>query len=379
MIGQKGVPALYGGIERHVEELSLRLAGNGHEVLVYCRPWYSQTQTKEKWYRGIRLITLFSVKTKHLDAITHTFISTLHALREDVDIFHYHGVGPALLSFLPRVFRPNAKVVVTFHCIDRKHKKWNAFARFILRLGERAACLFAHETIAVSRTLQHYCATVYDCPASYIPNGVAVFGEEMQADLIQKQFGLEPDGYVLMVARLVAHKGAHHLIEAFRNIATDKKLVIAGDSAFTDNYVKYLYRLAEGDDRIIFTGWQAGKMLHELFSNANFVVHPSESEGLPIAILEAMGYGKTVLAADIPENMEVIAEHGVRFENKNVKDLQITLEALLRESETSLRERGERAKQFVNAEYNWDVIAENTIGVYEKSLGVSEFAAQKAI
>src|SRR5512135_3607806 len=140
MIGQKGIPTRFGGIERHVEALAVRLGRKGHDVLVYTRAWYAAP--KRRFSQGVRTIATPTIRTKNLDAIVHTFTSTVHAIREGVDVIHYHGVGPSLLAWIPRVFAPRIKVVATFHCIDRNHQKWGLLARTMLGIGERAACLF---------------------------------------------------------------------------------------------------------------------------------------------------------------------------------------------------------------------------------------------
>lgn len=365
MIGQKGIPAIYGGIERHVEELSTRLAECGIDVFAYCRPWYGVGDGAAKdlgaRFKNVNLVYLPSFKTKHLDAISHTFLATIHALFGRYDVIHYHGVGPALLSWIPRVFCRKAKVVVTFHCIDRKHQKWGGFAKIMLRAGEWAACRFAHKTITVSKTLQQYCSEAYDKDTVYIPNGVPIREDIVSgASETLGRFNLEKGKYLLMVSRLVKHKGAHYLIEAFKDLRntqqnfSDLKLVFAGDSSFTDDYVRALKGLAGDDNNIIFTGFQAGRSLEDLFLNCLAVVHPSESEGLPIAVLEAMSYGKVVLASDIPENMELVKEHGMHFSNKDIEDLKRQLQRLLQKND--LFGEGLDAKKFVADNYNWDKI-----------------------
>lgn len=380
MIGQKGIPAIYGGIERHVEELSTRLAECGFLVTVYCRPWYvAKSKIKNqklKIYNGVKLVYLPSLKTKHLDAISHTFLATLHALFCDYDIIHYHGVGPSLLSWLPRIFRPKVKVITTFHCIDRKHQKWGLFAKLMLRAGEWAACRFAHKTITVSKTLHQYCSEAYNKETVYIPNGVTInkLKNENQKSKILEKYGLEANRYLLMVSRLVRHKGAHYLIAAFLNLKEqeekfkDLKLVIAGDSAFTDNYVKSLKEMAGGRQDIVFVGFQSGKPLEDLFLNSLAVVHPSESEGLPIAVLEAMSYGKVVLASDIPENMELVKDYGLVFQNKNIDDLTKKLKILV--SANDLSKKGEKARVFVAENYNWDSVVINIKKLYLQTVRV---------
>ncbi|MBU0731980.1 glycosyltransferase family 4 protein [Patescibacteria group bacterium] len=363
MIGQKGIPAIYGGIERHVEELSVRLVDAGLDVSVYTRPHYSQSD--KKTYRGIKMISTPSLHSKHFDAISHTLTSAVDAMKKDFDVYHFHAVGPALLSFLPRIFRPKAKVVVTFHCIDRQHQKWGRMARLMLWLGEWAACKFAHEVVTVSKTLRHYCYEVYNRKTIYIPNGISNVQNE-KPSIIESEFGLEKDGYIVMVARLVQHKGVHYLIDAYNQIhGTDKKLVIVGDTAFTDDYVAKVKAMAKDNPNIIFTGYQSGRALNELFSNAYMYVHPSESEGLPIAVLEAAAYGRCVLASDIPANLEVVKECGLVFENKNVDDLREKMEMLLASPE-EVEKTGKIARKYVLKHYNWDDIAKQTKRLYTK-------------
>lgn len=367
MIGQKGIPARSGGIERHVEELSAELAARGHEVLVFCRAWYTWPIRN---HRGVTALKTASIPTKHLDAITHTFTSILRAAREQVDIFHIHGVGPALLAWLPKLLRPRAKVVVTFHCIDRHHQKWNWFARLALRIGEYLAITAPDATISVSKTLESYARLNYGVTTKYIPNGTQVPMELTDKNLIEP-FGLTPNNYLMMCSRLVRHKGAHVLIQAWKNLRRakpdligDKKLVIVGGSAFTDDYVRELQQLAQDDTSIVLTGNQTGNTLHALFALSYAAVHPSESEGLPIAVLEAMSYGKCVLSSDIPENLELTQDHGMSFEVGNVDDLTQKLQMLL-ESPEQVTAVGEEARTHIAKHYDWKDIAETTEYLYE--------------
>ncbi len=280
MIGQKGVPGRFGGIETHVTELSTRLVRAGLTVTAYGRAWY-MTEASDR-YNGINVIAIPSVRTKHLDAITHTLFSTLHAcLFVRPDVYHFHGVGPSLLAWIPKLLAPRASVVTTFHCIDRHHAKWGALARFALRMGEWACLQFADVTIAVSKTLADYTATEYGKRAVYIPNGISTRRVATDEYLLAP-FGLRPFGYVVFVSRLVPHKSAHTLIAAWKHAkATDPaklkdlKLAIVGGSAFTDAYVASLKRQAGDDTSIVFTGYQSSETLEALFAGARFAVHPS--------------------------------------------------------------------------------------------------------
>jgi glycosyltransferase involved in cell wall biosynthesis len=367
MIGQKGIPAQSGGIERHVEELSVELVKRGHDVFVFCRSWYIWPIRDHK---GVRCVKTGSIATKHLDAITHTLTSIIRAANEKVDVFHIHGVGPALLAWLPKLLRPNAKVVVTFHCIDRHHQKWNWIARLALSIGERVACAVPDATIAVSKTLEAYCRMSYNSNTKYIPNGTQVPLTDADPELI-KPFGLELGKYLMMCARLVRHKGAHVLIDAWKAVKHQRpdltdgfKLAIVGGSAFTDDYVTELKRMSADEPSIVLTGNQTGETLHSLFLHSYAAAHPSESEGLPIAVLEAMSYGKCVLSSDIPENMELTKDHGLTFERGNVSDLADKLTMLL-ESPKHVKAVGDEARIHIAKTYDWKDIAETTEYLYE--------------
>lgn len=369
MLGTKGIPSRFGGIETHVAELATRLVRFGHDVAVYVRPWYVGEHTGNR-YNGIRLIRMFSLVTKHADAATHTLLSTLHALIfERPDVYHFHGVGPSLFAFLPRIFAPRAKTVATFHCIDRKHAKWGPFARFMLGLGEKAALVFPHTTIVVSKTLYQYTRD-RGARAEYIPNGITPRRTSLDPVLLDP-FGLSPYRYVLMVSRLVPHKGAHTLVAAWQKardldpaLMRGMKLAIVGDSAFTDAYVAQLRAQTAQDDSVVMTGYQSGDSLEALFMGASFVVHPSQSEGLPIAVLEAMSYGKAVIGSDIPENMELLAQSGVAFPVGDTNALAHAILDMVRNplTATSL---GYMSREVVEGEYHWDDIARKTERIYE--------------
>lgn len=382
-IGQKGIPAIWGGVERHVEELAVRLARQGHQVTVYCRSWYAKDVNSV--YRGVNLRFTPTWHTKNFDAIFHTLTATLDALRRDFDIIHYHGVGPALLSWIPRIFQPKTKVIVTFHCLDRLHGKWSWPAKLMLFLGESAACFFPHQTLVVSQTLKDYVMKKYHREAVYIPNGVNpsidLFGEEKL-----KELSLKKNRYIIAVSRLIAHKATHNLIQAFKELKKEKpeffsdvKLVIVGEGVQTDAYVNYLKTLAGNDPQVIFAGWQSGLALAELLANAKLFVHPSLSEGLPLVVLEAMSHGLPVVVSDIPEHLELITDRRFLFEHGNVEELKKTLVWAWQNPEIC-KVNGLLNKQKVEKEYNWNEIAEKTAAIYQKGVfcqGMPVFYAKR--
>lgn len=365
-IGQKGIPATSGGIEKHVEEVAVRMAKQGHKVFVYVRDNY--TDKDLRIYQGVELVHLPSIPTKHLDAISHTFFSALHALFQNYDVVHYQGIGPNLLNWITKIFNPGVATISTFHCQDYLHQKWGWVAKHSLKLGEYITCTVPDAVVAVSNSLAGIAKKQYGSEAIVIPNGAQVSYSASVNQLTQ--WGLEDKKYILSVGRLIKHKGVHYLIEAFKQLEeTEKlpegfKLVIVGDGFHTDDYVGYLRNISAGSKNIIFTGAQSGETLKQLFSHAYLFVQPSETEGLSIALLEAMGYGLAPLVSDIKENLEPIGDCGFSFESKNIDSLYEKLSQLLYK-QTEIKATGECAKNKIAKEYNWDLIAEKTLAVYE--------------
>lgn len=366
MIGQKGIPAQYGGIEKHVEELAVELVKKGNDVTVYSRSWYTKKSLTE--WNKIKVVHTNGIHTKNLDAITHTLTATIHALFQKPDIIHYHGVGPALLSWIPRLFLPKTKVVTTFHCIDRYHQKWSWLAKLFLTLGERTACLFPHATISVSHTIKNYCLNEYKKETAYIPNGARFIKSSNPALL--KKFNLETKKYIAMVSRLVPHKGAHYLIAAWQQIKKINpklikgyKLAIVGDSAFTDTYVAGLKKFAEKDSDIVFTGWLQGETLDTIFKETALLVHPSENEGLPLTVLSGMTAGVPVLVSNIAEHLELIDDKNFTFNNADVNDLTQKIINILSNPNLAI-EASTANKKKTQITYSWQKIGEQTKKLY---------------
>lgn len=351
-IGQKGIPARQGGVETHVENLSYRLADRGHDVFVYSRPQFFNERI---YYRGITRVKAYSIQTKNLDAITHALFSTIHAIFSGYDVIHYHGVGPSLLAWIPRIFAPKTRVVATFHCRDRFHKKWSWFARLMLSAGEWASVHFPHETIVVSKSLREFVWQKYHRRATYIPNGCAIL--ETNREDVLPVFGIESKKYILAVSRLVKHKGVHVLIDAFSKLDRDDlKLVIVGDTSFTDEYVAELKEQASGVDNVVFAGFQTGEELAQLYHNALVFVHPSEAEGLPINVLEALRHGLPSILSNIKENLEASGGYAYFFEKGNSDDLERQLRRVLRR--IRIAEGVARAGQkYIQVTYDWDAIS----------------------
>jgi len=363
MVGQRGVPATFGGIEHHVEELGARLVERGHEVIVYARPRYLDAPIEE--HRGMRVKVLPTVDSKHLDAIVHSGVSTTAAIRERVDVIHYHAIGPGIPGALPR-FASHAKVALTVHGRDGERAKWGRGAQMVLSSAEWMSAKVPDATIVVSQDLQRHYLERYERTTWYIPNGVEP-KDRLPAREITERWGLTEGSYVLFVGRLVPEKAPDLLIRAFRRMPGDRRLVIAGGSSFTDDFVDALHALAATDDRVVMAGYVYGDALTELYSNAAAFVLPSALEGLPLTLLEAASFGAPLVASDIPPHLEIVAEDapGHRVFASGSEDGLIA--AIDRSLEGGAAERiaAEAFKADVLRRYRWDVVVDETEQVYD--------------
>jgi len=361
MIGCKGIPTRYGGVERHVEEVSICLAQKkDYQVYVYARPYYTFKNTKK--YKGVNIINLYSLATKHLDAITHSFLASLHAIFIlKTDVFHYHAIGPAWCIWVPKILAPSKKIIFTFHCRDYFHQKWGRLARFSLKFGEVMGCFLADDIITVSPELKEYVRDVYHREATFIPHGSTK--EKILTPKIIKKWNLKKNNYILVVSRLIRHKGIHYLIKAYQNIKPDKKLVIVGPSFYTADYERELKEMTAGDKNIIFLGAQKGKALKELYSNAYTFVSPSEIEGFPLVVIEAAAFGRSLLLSNIRPHTDMFAKLPFFFKNKNIKDLEKKLRFVLDEP-ALISERAREIKNYSQEHYNWHSIVDKTVLKY---------------
>lgn len=361
MIGHKQIPSREGGVEVAVEALSTRMAAAGHDVTVYNRG-IPKSGEKPKAHKGVRVRYVPVIAKRGAAAFTGTLSATLAALTGHYDCIHYHAEGPAAMVFLPHLL--GIRTVVTIHGLDWKRSKWGRFASAYLRSGERCAAKYADEVIVLSHAMQAYFRDTYDRETVYIPNGVDPV-ETPDDTVIRETFGLVRGDYILYLGRIVPEKGLSALIDAFRRTKTDKKLVLAGGASDTEGYLQALRRQAAGDDRILFTGFVEGDVLDSLYTNCYLYCLPSELEGMPISLLEAMRYGAPCLCSDIPECTEVIAPNGFTFRAGDTDDLARVLGALCDDPARVEACRRQMGKQSFDR-HNWDDVTHATLSLYEK-------------
>ncbi|WP_418452867.1 glycosyltransferase family 4 protein [Candidatus Ventrimonas sp.] len=358
-----------GGVEIVVKELCTRMARMGCQVTCYNRSGHHVSgaeydSTEKTEYQGIRQKVVPTIEKKGLAAVSSSFFAALYSAFGRYDVVHIHAEGPAFFCWLPKLF--GKRVVITVHGLDWAREKWKSgFGSKFIRQGEKNAVKYADEIIVLSKGVQKYFLETYGRKTYFIPNGVNR-PEIQEAKLITEKFGLKKNSYILFLGRLVPEKGIRYLVEAFKNVKTDKKLVIAGGSSDTDSFMEELKELAKGDDRILFTGFVQGAMLDELYSNAYLYTLPSDLEGMPLSLLEVMSYGNCCLVSDIPECAEVVEDKALIFKKSNIEDLQKKLQDACDCSE-NVQEFKKNAADFICEKYNWDEVVKETMKLYEKS------------
>lgn len=366
MLGQKRIPSREGGVEIVVEELSTRMALQRHQITCYNRKGH-HVSGKEfdgdtlKEYKGVRLKSVCTINRKGLAAVSASFFAAIFSAFGQYDVVHFHAEGLCIMLWLPKLL--GKRCIATVHGLDHQREKWGRFAQAYIMLGERCAVKFADEIIVLSQGVQNYFKEIYGRETRFIPNGVnrPVI---RKAEIVTDKFGLEKDSYILFLGRLVPEKGLRYLIKAFKNVKTDKKLVIAGGASDTKGFLNELYEMAKDDGRILFTGFVQGQLLDELYSNAYVYTLPSDLEGMPLSLLEAMSYGNCCLTSDINECAEVVEDKGVTFKKSDVEALQKKLQMLCDDRESVQKYKSEAA-DFICGKYNWDDVVRQTLELYE--------------
>lgn len=370
MLGHKRIPFREGGVEVVVQELGARLAGLGCEVTCYNRRGHHvsgeefDAESLEE-YRGVRLRSVLTIDKKGFAAMSSSFFAAIRCAFGRYDLVHFHAEGPAFMCWLPKLF--GKRVVVTVHGLDHRRSKWGRLASAYIMAGERNAVRYADEIIVLSESVRWYFKDVYGRDTVCIPNGVER-PEKKGAQLIRERYRLAEGGYLLFLGRIVPEKGLRCLLEAFQGVQTEKALVIAGGSSDTDGFLTELKELAKADPRVRFTGFVQGRALEELYSNAYLYVLPSDLEGMPLSLLEAMSYGNCCLVSDIPECAGVVEDHGATFRHGDVQSLRERLQALCDEPGTVERYRREAA-DFICGKYSWDGMAQETLRLYRRLYG----------
>ena len=371
MIGIKAIPARFGGFETAVDETARGMVRLGHDVVVYNRSGMSEHLGAT--YDGVRLVTLPTLKSKNLSTIAHAFLATVHVVFHRVDVVHYFTTGATLFAPIPRLF--GMKVVCSVDGTDWQRGKWGRFARWYLRLSERLSVLFCHGLVADSRDVVRYYREAYHSESCLIAYGMRETRSE-GLDWLER-FDLKSREYVLFVGRLVPENNVHHLLRAFENTRSDKKLVIVGDDPWEKEYVGLLK--STRDPRVVFTGGVYGEGYEQLQRNAYLFALPDEVGGTHPALVEAMGFGNCVLVNDTPSNLEVIDDAGFSYRGaEGADDLQKQLQMLIDNPQTVQVYRT-KAGQRALMNYNWENVVRSHVAFYHSVLNGKSLGALKNI
>lgn len=383
MIGQKGLPARSGGIERHVEVLARGLVSRGHRVIVFGRAWYVGGGRAPA---GVEQVITPGIRSKHLDAITHGVTALWRARSFKPEIVHLHGTGIALLTPFARLLMPKSKVIVTFHCIDRVLAKWNGFAKLAFRVGEWLACQASHRTIAVSETLARYCLETYGTQTAYVSHPIPE-PESVGDEGALAVHGLQKDRYFLFVGRLIPDKQAHVLVEAYNrarkirpDLFAERPLVLVGGASWTDRYATWLCNLAARAPGVVMLGEKSGRELTALQANALAHVFPTASEGLSLAVVEACQFRRAIIATDIPGNREATGGHMKAVASRDIDGLADALIELAEQSSVQRMEMGSRAHAYVARVHHVEDRLDDLVRVYQTTLnGHTELVSRPLI
>lgn len=364
MVGLKGIPVSYGGVETHVLEVAPRLARRGHEVTVFSR---SHCTPRIREHDGVRIVRLPAVRRKVLEMASHTVLSVIASWFEDFDILHFHSVEPSLFAPMAKWHTP---VVSTSHGQAYRRDKWGAAAKWACHRAESVFMRVPDARIAVSRTLQRYYEARYHRPVAYVPNGVTIHTPVRGHDVLDRH-GLVPGEYLLFAGRLDPTKCCHLAIDGYLRSGVEQKLAVIGGSTYTDEYVAKLN--ACRCDRIVFLGHQSGSDFWQLMQNCSAFVFPSEIEGMSIVLLEALGNSLPVIYSDIPENVEVAEGVGFGFRVGDAEDLATRMKYVA-EHPAEACERAERGRETVRRRFDWDAVADRTEKEYRRVLAIGRRA-----
>lgn len=372
VIGAKGLPPRQGGIEHYCAEVYPRMVAQGHHVDLFARSSYTDSSWLENYYfEGVKVISLPDIRMRGVDAFITSALGALATTGKRYDIIHFQALGPSLFTGLSRI-ATKSKIVVTCHGLDWQRAKWGNFSTRLIQMGEQTAVRCAHGMIAVSDALKTYFLQTYGRETVYIPTAPAGYANSDPNFAYGTKLGLERGRYILFLGRLVPEKRPDLLVEAFTNLQPSNwKLVLAGGVSNTKNFTAKLLEQIARDRNIVFAGELRGARLAEIVRGAGLFVLPSDVEGLPMAMLEAMREGIPILASDIPPHQQLIG--GSRGRLFAAGSLESCIQELswTTNNSTHMAVMAHNAQNYVNVNYSWEYITKETLKLYENLLGLT--------
>lgn len=361
MIGHKDFPSRSGGVEVVVGGLAPSLVERGYDITVYNRGLQKHHNVYD--VDGVHARRIFTLEKPSLNATIYSFLATFDAIFRGYDVIHYHAIGPSVPLAIAKLF--GRHTVCTVHGLNWKVDKWAGFASKYMKLGEIVAAKYADDLVVLSESEWNYFLKTYNRVAILIPNAIK-FYDAMPCNLIRQKFGLEKDGYILYVGRISVEKGPMDLVEGYLKADTGKKLVLAGPLDDSE-YCKAVQERVRDNPNIIMTDYVVGDTLKELYSNCKLFVLPSHTEGLSLALLEALSIGARCLVSDIPENTVVTDAYGASFQSSDIDDLA---RALTKEcAQDYPQEKRKEQIEYIHANFDYDVMLDRYEEVYHHVVG----------
>jgi glycosyltransferase involved in cell wall biosynthesis len=356
ILGTRGIPGRYGGFETLAEQLSKRLAADGHEVTVYCRRPF--TKADDVVDPRIRRVILPTISNKYFDTAFHTFLSAIHVLFIHVEIVLICNVANSAVAWIPRLF--GIPTVLNVDGLDRKRRKWNLIARTYLYFCELLSLITPTRIITDAPPIQEYFWKRYRKRSTMIAYGAQIpeGTEKLEG------FNLPKNGYILYVSRLEPENNPELVIRAYLETQTDCPLLMVGGNVYDPSFVEYLKHLGGG--RIIFPGPIYGQGYWQLLRNAGVYISACEVGGYHPALIEAMATGNAVLCLDTPENRETAGDCCVYF-RAEPSDLAGQMTRLLQDANLR-QDLAHRAENRAKSLFGWDEVTERYEALFSEML-----------
>jgi glycosyltransferase involved in cell wall biosynthesis len=359
VLGTRGIPAAYGGFETLAEELSVRLAARGHDVTVYSRRHLVAREVER--HRGVRIVFVPTVRRKYFETVVHTLLSGLHAAREGYDAVLVCNAVNALTCRLPRLLGASTRVVLNVDGLERNRRKWNAAGKLVYFLSERLSCVMPDAVVTDARAIEEYYLGTFGLTSTFIPYGSDLPAPGGSATL--DRLGLSSGGYVLYVSRFEPENNPDAVLRGYRGFSRDLPLVLVGSAPYAERFIRGLVAEAAVDRRVLLPGAIYGEGYRELLANAAAYIHATEVGGTHPALVEAMGFGRPIVAHGTAENREVLGDEAVWFDASRPETLTAALEELFL-TDAGRLELGRRAGRRAADRYRWDDVTD----AYERLL-----------
>lgn len=358
--GIRGIPVVYSGFETFAERLATELVKKGHKVSVYCRPSYMSY--KKSKYKGVNLVKLPTISGKNTETFFHSLLASLHALViQKYDVVLYLGVGSSPVSIIPRL--NGTKTIVNVDGLDWRREKWGFFGKLYLFTSEFLATIFPNEIVTDSLFIKDYYKKKFGKESSYIP--YPFYPASLAKSKILKKLSIKKESYFLWGGRLVPDNHIEELLQAYKKLKTKTSLLIAGDDVHKSQYSREIKVEFGNDKRIRFLGFLKRGDYAALLKNSMCYLETKRSGGTHPSLVEAMGFGRPIIADNHRANRGVLGKTAIFYEKGSNLSLLSALKKFLALSKRQRLSLGKGVKRRANTRYSWKKIFNSYIKLFE--------------